>query len=321
VLVDLNLSKWEENAQCKYLSRTVPNGIALAAILQQHAVECEHPTAFALHSAHLVDLTKPFPPLERVHLIARTYNVEWAFLKSTPDKSPAELFPKIRILADAVAVLPDKWPENDTEKAREIARKLLAVPDNERWSDQAWEDAEAAQPPLDELTLRIHGILFLRWILTRVIYYPCFLLDRYWVAARLGATPQSVDAALSGRLGEFLSKSQYVGILDNFAGRRWWRAGLEASLWDLVDGKPVGRDELLDALREKHGVVLDPTPCAYPVVCLDENYKPLNHLFDPKDCVRLQLDDWPSHADTPRTTRELLADNPRFQGLVVHTDR
>jgi hypothetical protein len=250
-----------------------------------------------------------------------TYNIEWAFLKSAPGIPPADVIRKARILADAVAELPPQWPEKDPEEARRIAHGLLAVPEHERWSLQAWEDVEAAQPPLDELTLRIHGILFIRWLLTRVLYYPCFLLDRYWVAARLGATPESVNDALNSQLGAFLEPAKYKGVLVGFAGRRWWRAGLEALLWDLVDSRAVDRDELHNCLLVKRDITLVPTLHPYPVVCFDENYKPLKDLFDPNECVRLQLDDWPSHAETPRTTRELLEDNPRLKGLVLRSDR
>ena len=207
VLVDYKLDHWLENLATGVLARTVPNGIALTALLQQQMVEHGRPRAFALHSQHLFDLTAPFPPEQRVHLLARTYNVEWAFVKNSIGETSSETLERAHILADAVAVLPDNWPREDPDRARDIAKRLLAVPLTEPWGQQTWEEVEMAYPPLDELTLRIHGILFVRWLLTRVLYYPCFMLDRYWVAARLGATPTSVDAALSGSLGDLLRRA------------------------------------------------------------------------------------------------------------------
>ena len=53
VLVDYRLDKWEMNADETMISRKVPNGIALAATLQQHAKEFSRPTAFAIYSEHL----------------------------------------------------------------------------------------------------------------------------------------------------------------------------------------------------------------------------------------------------------------------------
>jgi hypothetical protein len=266
VLVEYRLENWETNTDETVISRKVLNGIALAAILQQHAMASSRPTAFAIYSEHLEELTAPFKPEPRVHLLARTYNLEWAFLKS-PNGAPTVTFEKAHIIANAVSQLPKAWPEEDPEKAREIARDLLSIPASQDWTDQAWRDAEMAHPPLDEMTLRIHGILFLRWLLTRVMYYPCFLVDRYWLAARLGATPESVEMALSEkptRLAKLLDKARYNGILENLPGRRWWRAGVESILWDVGDGESLGTVDLQHKLRENHKVTLKPTQDPYP---------------------------------------------------------
>src|SRR5437763_578665 len=82
VLVDYRLDHWQENTRAAEICRQVPNGIALAAILQQQLIKLDHPIAFAIHSDHLKELTDPFPPEPRVHMIARTYNLDWAFVKS-----------------------------------------------------------------------------------------------------------------------------------------------------------------------------------------------------------------------------------------------
>jgi hypothetical protein len=321
VLVDYKLDKWNVNRDEMSLCQWVPNGIALAGVLQQHANKCERPTAFAIHSAHLGELTRPFKPEPRVHLLARTYNLDWAFVKSSASTPPIKTFEQANILAKAVTRLPRGWPAQDPDRAREIARGLLSVPSGELWGEQAWEDVEQAHPPLDEMTLPIHGILFLRWLLTRVLFYPCFLLDRYWIAARLGATLESVEESLSGTLGEFLASARYTGILEGFDCDRWWRGGVESLLWDLTGGTPVGTADLQRLLKEKFGLSLTPTSHSYPVVCLDENYKPLPELYDPSRTVRLQLDDWPSHAEIPRTTLEKVQDNPHMLGLVLAADR
>jgi hypothetical protein len=321
VLVDYKLDHWDASKGSAPLCRKIPNGIALMVLLQQHATECDRPTAFAIHSSHLRELTAPFPPEPRVHLLARTYNLEWAFVKSAVGTTPTRTFEKAHILAKAVAALPQKWPVGEADKAREIARGLLGVPSSQRWEEQAWQDVEQALPPLDELTLRIHGILFLRWLLTRVLYYPCFLLNRHWLAARLGATPDSVDAALSGTLGKFFRPALYTGILKEFAGRRWWRSGIESLLWDLTEGNSAGSEVIHQLFLKRFDCKLTRSEFAFPVVCLDEDYRPLPDLYDPKLTVRLQLDDWPSHAEIPRTTIEIVHDSPRMKGLVLASDR
>src|SRR5262249_10352439 len=133
VLVDYKLDKWVVNRNPLSLCHWAPNGIALTAVLQQHAMSCDRPTAFAIHSAHLRELTEPFPPEPRVHLLARAYNLDWAFVKSPAGGSPSTTFEKAHILARAVAALPDKWPVGDPDRARERARGLLSVPTNEAW--------------------------------------------------------------------------------------------------------------------------------------------------------------------------------------------
>jgi hypothetical protein len=295
VLVDYRLDQWTENLPSNGPCHFVPDGIALAAVLQQHARVFDHPIAFALHSEHRRELTDPFLPEPRVHLLARTYNLEWAFVKS-PTGGPAVTLKSAGLLAGAVKQLPTKWPP-DAAGIRQMARKLLNLPDQEPWSETAWQDAEGARPPLDELVLRVHGLLFLRWLLSRVLSYPTFLMNRYWLASRLGATPASVEAALEKGLESLLKPASYTGILSGFSGRRWWRAGVELILWNLSGGKASSPDELKPLFEQKCGVTLVRSKALYSVVCLDEDYRPLPDLCGPEEAVRLQLDDWPAHAE------------------------
>jgi hypothetical protein len=323
VLVDYKFDNWVGIANERVLSRRIPNGLALTAILQQHAMQCPRPTAFAIYSEYLGELTAPFKPGPRVHLLVHTCNLEWAFVTSSQG-APTKTFEDAHIIANAVGRLPKVWPQKNPEKARQIARKLLSIPAELDWTEQAWQDAEMARPPLDEMTLRIHGLLFLRRLLTRVLYYPCFLVDRYWLAARLGANPESVDSALSEkptRLAKLFAAASYAGILENLPGRRWWRAGIESIIWDIGGGESLGTEDLQKRLREKHKIDLIPTQNPYPVVCLDGDYKPLSKLYPADESVRLQLDDWPGHADPPRTTIQMANDDDRLGALVIPADR
>lgn len=320
VLVDFWLTAWAENRDEGVLSRKLPNGLALLSVLQQHLAEAKDPTAFAIHSEDLRHLSRPYGTQQRVHLLARAYNLDWAFEKS-PSGAPKATFELAHILAAAVAKLPKNWDDKDANQARDKIRQLLAIPDGEPWSEQAWRDSEAAHPPLDEMTLRVHGILLIRWLLTRVLYYPCFLVNRYWLAARLGATPDSVDVSLKGPLKKLLAPVSYTGILEGFAGRRWWRAGVESLFWQAAGQSSVGSADLRAVLKAKHRIALDPAEHDYPVTCINGDYLPLDNVFDPAVTVRLQLDDWPAHADPPRTTIEVTRTDPRLAALVTLSDR
>jgi hypothetical protein len=320
VLVDFWLHTWAENTDEPVLAKKIPNGLALLSVLQQHLAEAKDPTAFAIHSEDLRHLSRPYGTQQRVHLLARAYNLDWAFEKS-PTDTPKATFEMAHILAAAVAELPEKWDDKNADEARETIRQLLAIPEDAPWSAQAWRDSEAAHPPLDEMTLRVHGILLIRWLLTRVLYYPCFLINRFWLAARLGATPESIDASLNGPLKKFLAPALYTGLLEGFAGRRWWRAGVESLLWQAAGQKSAGTPELRSLLKSKHKVLLEPASHDYPVSCINGDYLPLDHVYDPALTVRLQLDDWPAHADPPRTTIETARADPRLSALVMLADR
>jgi len=319
VLVDYNLDQWVENAAAENLCQHIPNGLPLAAILQQRTTANSHAVAFAIHSAHLPELTAPFKLEPRIHLLSRSCNVDWAFEKDTgPDK--VETYGLVKKLAEAVQSLPASWPPNNPSKTRGAARKLLGLDESVAWTDQAWGEVERAVPPLDELVQRIHGLLFLRWLLQRVLPYPSFLLDAHWLAARLGATPTSVSEALTGKLGKLLAPANYTGLLHDFRGPRWWRTGLEVTLWGLGGGKPLGTDDLHDVLKTKQ-VKLDKADFPHPVVCLDEDLQPLPDFADSNTAIRIQPDDWPSYADAAWTTLTLAHQHPRLASMVVEVDR
>jgi hypothetical protein len=320
ILVDYKLDEWRVNASENRLCRHVPNGIALAAILQQYARKMPRPRAFAIHSDHLNELTEPHPPEPRVHLVARTYNLEWAFVKAPDEGGPAETIRQAHVLAAAVAKLPANWPSDDSAKNRKHASTLLGLDSRKPWAYQAWREVELAHPPLDELTKPIHGLLFLRWLLTRVIAYPCFLMHQHWLAARLGATVDSVQGGLRAGLGQLFGQVRYKGILEGFQGERWWRIGVEKILWDLADKSSVSTSQLHSRIVEKYGVQLAPAEVPDPVVCLDHDYKPLSTLHSPAEAVRLQIDDWPAHAETAWTTITLAKD-AHFRGLVIEADQ
>jgi len=322
VLVDYKLDKWASNAKEEELCKHVPNGLALTAILQQRvaALKEGHAVAFAIHSSHLPELTTPFSFESRIHLLSKTCNIDWAFEKHSR-LGPTETFSRIRCLAEAVQALPDSWPLENADRTREEVERLLGVDASQRWADPAWSDIERAHPPLDELIQRVHGLLFLRWMLQRVLSYPCFLLDEHWLAARLAATPASVRAALPLWLGKVLENTQYRGILAGFRGNRWWRMGVEYILWELGGKRSLAAEDLLNNLNKDQEIPLVPINLPQPVICLDTDFQPLDHLHDPADAVRILPDDWPPYAEQAWATIELALSDKRISGLVIEADR
>jgi CheY-like chemotaxis protein len=319
VLVDYKLMHWETNAPPSELCKHVPNGLALVSILQQCAATSEHAVAFAIHSAHLPELTDPFKPQPRIHVLSRACNIDWAFEKST-EGGPLEQYSRILLLANAVKSLPLSWPRDDAHKTWAEVQRLLGIDANVPWADQTRLEIERCRPPLDELVQRVHGMLFVRWMLQRILSYPCFLLDENGLAARIAASPDSVRQSMGGPLASLLLEARYRGILAEFMGPRWWRVGVEYLLWKLGGNEITGTDLLRQILIEQHGIPLSKTDSLQPVVCLDTDFLPLNQLCDPSKAVRIQPDDWPGYAESAWITLELARSDMRMRGLVIASD-
>jgi hypothetical protein len=316
VLVDYHLDAWERPAFP--ISICPPNGVALAGILRQHANSASAgPMAFAVYSAYLPELSAPLPPERRQPLIARSHDLEWAFSKAQPGVAPEMLYRQINGLASAVSTLPQRWPGEGTA-ARDALARFLGLSGKESWFDDALKAVVACQPPLHELSTWSHGVAVIRWLLHRILPYPCFLFDRHYLARRLQSTPTSVAHALreGGRLAELLQPCEYGGALEGFLGQRWWQTGVDSILATLRDPMDAGASLIRELDIELESVVAEE-----PVVCLDEDYRLLDDLIDVSSAVRLQIDDWPDYATRPYARIESAREHQRLQNLVLPLDK
>jgi len=168
----------------------------------------------------------------------------------------------------------------------------------------------------------MHGMELLRWMLHRILPYPCFLLDHIRVAARLRITPASFLRALGSEtsLSKAIRECEYTGIAAQFLGNRWWRSGIESILWDLTGGAPFDGAALREVLSRASEQLIEPSQQSDPIVCVDQNYRPLEAFSDISSSVRLMLDDWPSFADQPWTTIQAAKQHPELLAAVVEQD-
>ncbi len=318
-LVDNVLTHWPGRDNARQIGLQPVNGVALASVLRERCRRLERPTGFAIHTADPEALwVTPAEP--RAHVIARAYNLEWVFLKSDPGR----VIQQAAALARSVHALPTRWPGDDYDQAEELACGLLSLnveDDSSLWTQIAVHDVRACRPPLTELVERNHGLLFLRWVLQRILPYPCFLYDSHRLAARLRATHASVLKALPGGLYKWFSRVAYAGILRDFAGPRWWRAGVEAFLWELAGSAGLPPEKLREQVAQAANVTLDPASSADPIVCIDENYQPLDEACAPDQVVRVQPDDWPPFASQAWAPIDLARAQPRLKAVVAEEDR
>jgi hypothetical protein len=315
ILVDFELrSGWTRSGDIALL-RHPPNGLAIAGVIRAHLLDMKpsRPRAIALYSAELEQVGHQLPPEVRGHALARLHDLEWVFEKKDRDSGR-----RILELCAAVRALTDDWPDNTEEAERELHR-LLSVPVDAAWAGRAKDEIEDCYPPIHELSELSHTLALLRWLAQRVLPYPCFLSDGLSAAARLRLTPAAFDtlAGSTTDLAKELEATHYQGILSEFLGRRWWRAGLDDCLWRWTGGSLSSHD--LRAALLQAGLE-EPEPLSEPVVVLNNAYQG-HGLAEVTDAVRIQPDDWPAFADPAwlRIDEALLS--PRLRGLVIRDDR
>lgn len=318
VLVDLKLEDWPARENTGSLALRPVNGLALLAVLQEAAlkVPSKQPRAFALFTAAIQDVARGLP--RQPHIISRAHNLEWIFKKNGGDgNTPAERARKVAELASAVRALPTPWPAKSPDKADDALSGWLGLPDA-TWRDAAWRAIRLCHPPLHEFAEHTHGIGILRWVLHRILPYPTFLLGEEHLAARLRVTLESLRLSIDS-LGTLFSEAEYRGQLQSFLGRRWWRAGIEAKLFELTADAPGDLESLHKALKEKvPSLETVHQPRLFPV--LDEEFRLKDLLAMQDEVVEIVPDDWPPFADEAWALKEDLEDSPRLKAIAVEEE-
>lgn len=320
VLVDyqLDAETWPEMQQGS-IARQPRDGLALACLLRRHVhrIEKASPTAFGILSSDVRRLASPLPAENRLHVLARGINLEWVFTKSEP-----RLGQQVSELANAVKALPASWPRDDALAAD---RQLMTVLGLDKDSDRSLiDDVTACIPPVNELSEWSHSLAIVRWLLHRILPYPCFLWDSYHLAARLRVDHEwlietlKTDPTFTSWLGE----AQYGGLLHGFMGARWWRWHVERLLWDATNQKSFNVDKVFEAVSAKSGrEAKRSSPPDYPLVTVNSDFRALTQFSSRSDSVRIRPDDWPSYADQPWTTTSLARTEPGLKAVVVYEDR
>jgi CheY-like chemotaxis protein len=323
ILVDYLLDEWQSRDEVGSLCQRPMDGLALASVLRSHADGDRNssPTAIAILSAHRDELSGGLPSEPRAHAIARAHNLEWAFSKANPHGKIA-LAHQIVFLANSVRELPPVWFTDNLRESELQVQKLFGLSSNTVWFSKAWEEILECHPPIHELSKWSHGLAILRWMLHRILPYPCFLIDSYQLAARLRVTHESLERVLAGsnKLSQLFGQVKYKGMLSNFLGMRWWRAGVESVLWQVTDGKSFDPEVTKVTLKKLSGQ-LKFTTLLQPVVGVDIDYQPIEDLLEISQSVRIQPDDWPPYADQAWTSIELAKQEHQIRALVLRQDQ
>ena len=309
ILVDYDLSDWDERDAAPP-GRRPRTGISLLAILRDHLLtESDRPVGFAINTARFHDLPTYLPRPVTRHALARANNFEWVF-----DKTREDDIKRICHLAEACHTLPNDWVDVDALGKLE---ELLALPD-ESWLEAARRDVMRCRPPVHELSRATDGLALIRWLLQRILPYPCFLYGHERLAVRLGVTTgelTSLFVSEESSLVDVLTPARYAGILEQFDGTRWWAAGVEAILWDLTEGNSFDRQHVRDLVESITQVKIESITPNYAILAIDEDYEFIDHPVEIADAVRIQPDDWPPYADDAWTKRPTFDSSVQLQRL------
>ena len=319
VLVDYVLENWPERDVLSSTSLQPVNGMALAVVLREKADELQKDklTSFALHTGHIEDIQGRLPLATAQHVRAQLNNLEWVFMKDEHHR-----YDQMFLLADAVRQLPAEWP-GDLKGSASMVQKFLKIDENSVSFERCWRDVKNCRVPVEELFMRGHGILFIRWLLHQILPYPCFLWTEHWVAARFGITVKALDQVLAGDslLAKDLESMRYSGILKGFTGNRWWRGAIEDYSWSLSEGNTADAQRLRDVLAERAGMDLEPIDANPAVVCVDKNWQPVGEFLSPMTAIAIYPDHWPLFADAAWMDIEIVRHDAALLPLVNPLDQ
>jgi hypothetical protein len=304
VLLDFDLGSHEFSGEIPPLLHA-HDGLAFAQVVRSYHRKSGRTGAVALLSDKLERLfgVESVHPME--HEIARLHGLEWAFDKSTTEPPPAA---RIVELAEATVEAAGLWhPESVAEDLKPLAAFLL-LPADAAWEKHALALLGSTQPPAHSLAASSRGLSVVRWLAQRILPYPGLLVDDRHAAVLLGATPDSFTETVdSSRLGDRLSGVKYVGALERFAGRRWWRSGIQRTVIETTSGNPISSPEAVRQLNDETGAELVPTH-GRSVVPLGPDLRPYAGAIGRHEAVRIRPDDWPVFAEPGYAPISLFAD-------------
>ncbi len=250
---------------------------------------------------------------DRRHILAEEVGVEWV----TPKQQAGEdVVAEILSLANGTAALREISAQLEGAEPSayfaELARFGLKLPQNVEWSRAAVRDVAAWRPPTwsnvraDQRRTALRqqlpaqpGLRSVRslvaWLIRQALPYPSFLVRDRHVALRLGLTLECLRDVLGAesQLTKRLRRAAYKGALFDFAGNRWWSAGIDAIAW----GLPKQEEQRSATLRE----LIDPVPLAMleladPVLVSDADLVETDEIAAALVCVRAADEHFPPHA-------------------------
>jgi len=203
--------------------------------------------------------------------------------------------------------------------------KFLELPQDVPWAELAREHVARARPPISEgagfgsdVPRGVSPVL--RWLLQRCIAYPGLLLSDLQTAAALGVSVETI-AHLAANPGHSawskgLADAIYQGPAHGMFARRWWAAGVDYAGWKLRDALET-EESTFEKLSGAHDV---PNYANQQIVLVDEDLLELE-LGDIETAVQLHPRGWPSEANEPWASIDLIKREPLLQAMLDPADK
>jgi len=261
------------------------------------------------------------PVLGREHVVARMNNVDWVLSKSRKDRPPPQ--EDLAVLSELAAAVATALRNRKigTESPETALRKLMKL-SLRGWGGRAVEQIEDMHPPLQAIASG-DALAAIRWLLHIALPFPGCLHELRDVALALRLDPawlRSNDKALLSLSGH-IAAAAYSGALSAFQGKRWWKAGIDALIWEKTEGRfydqPVLRSLAKSLTGDSDAKTID---LATPVLVVDEDFRRTDVVAELDKCVQVQPDDWPPSVEFPWIEIDRVQRSPRLLSLVVPKD-
>jgi hypothetical protein len=253
--------------------------------------------------------------------IAPALDVEWI-----QHKADASARHRILQLAEASIQVNEKIGSDGASLVE--LETLLDLPLERVWTDTAKEGLRASRPPVsqkgDKSIEPCGPSQVVRWLCHRALPFPGLLLSDLYAAWALGISlktfKEMVTLPPETEWLRELEEAEYYGPLDNFVGRRWWKAGIDYLVWsfDQETEKITDRRQALRALApglpdeqlassSEHVVVWTPD-------LREDKIAPID------DAAQLHPPGWPAEALDPWILKEELENDAVLQAMIEVAD-
>jgi hypothetical protein len=267
-----------------------------------------------------LDEAAPGPYEGRLHVFARDLNADWVGRKQDGRTFPDQLV----MLCEALRILRTETPPT-AESIHQFYSRLFGLKGSEPWVEDALEDVDRFQPPVQQLFRERDEPAFLRWLTRTVLPYPSYFIDASELAIKLRLDPGAYAKELSDEgqpLGASLAVARYRGVLADFLGPRWWRVAANDWLWTITNGRPYEPGVLKENVLRVAETELPCLDIPDPVLLRDEwgRLSPDRLTADASECVRFQPEDWPAIVAWPWMLVEEARRDPVLRALVLPQD-